>query len=115
MAFVLRLLLALCLIAPAVPDAGTRLHAATDAADAGLAMPPCHDHAPAPAAPPASPHPDCCDGSGAGCGCGCMHAAGLPATLAVMPPPAPDAGPQPAVPRGLPPPPPTRSERPPIG
>jgi hypothetical protein len=114
MAFALRLLLALCLIAPAMPGAGARLVAATDGAIAEHAMPPCHDPTPAPDAPPVSTHADCCGGPGTDCGCGCMHAAGLPPTLAALAGPVPDAEPPPVIPRASPPPPSTRAERPPI-
>lgn len=89
MAVFLRLLLAICLVATALP--APLAHAAADAAstavvaDADSGGPPCHPvDAPA-AAPdaPAPPDPHGCCGDGCTCdgGCGCLHAAGLPTAL----------------------------------
>jgi hypothetical protein len=98
MAVFLRLLLAICLVATAVP--APMAHAAADAAptaaqEADAGGPPCHQvHAPAatPDAPaPQDTHGCCSDGGACDGGCGCLHAAGLPTTL---PPAAAAAVPQ---------------------
>jgi hypothetical protein len=90
MPVLLRLLLLVCLMVPAVPDTHARAHAeaaapAPIAAHAGL--PPCHDDVPpsgvgGPDGSPGHGH-DCCEADGTsanhdcGCGCGC---GGLAAT-----------------------------------
>jgi hypothetical protein len=93
----LRLLLAICLVATAVP--APMAHAASDAAPTAAAQgdsggPPCHqDHAPAATSDAAAPQDTrgcCSDGGACDGGCGCLHAAGLPMVL----PPAAAAMPQ---------------------
>jgi hypothetical protein len=99
MAALLRLLLAFCLVATAVPASMAR--AAADAAPTAAAQadsggPPCHQvHVPAAtsdAPAPQETHGCCSDGDACDGGCGCLHAAGLPTVL----PPAAAA----AVPKG---------------
>lgn len=117
MGLLLRLLLVICLVAPAAPDVAARLHAAADDTTSmahAEDLPPCHEAAHAAPAPPDAPAPHCCDGLDAGCGCGCLHAAGLPVALAWLGSLQPAERPAATVRPGSPPPPPTRAERPPI-
>lgn len=82
MATLLRLLLALCLVASALPGAAPP---AADSPPASAAsghdadLPPCHAPDPAPAATDdgATGAHGCCAGGG-DCGCGCAQVAGLP-------------------------------------
>lgn len=121
MSVLLRLLLAICLVATAVP---APMAFAADAAAPGAQVevdagkPPCHDTG---AATPATTSPDghdcCADGAGCGgCdgGCGCLHGAGLPTMVAPAvatnaPGGPPSGGVRPAAPPRLPLP-----DRPPI-
>jgi hypothetical protein len=82
MAVLLRLLLALCLVATTVPAQMSLAAAATppESADHADDLPPCHGGHAKPATDPAptpDPHGCCPDGACDG-GCGCLHASGLP-------------------------------------
>lgn len=108
MAVLLRFLLALCLVATAVPAPMALAAAAAPPESAVHAddLPPCHgghaDSATDPAPTP-DPHGCCADGACDG-GCGCLHASGLPIALAAPSTTAiPDAPPAGAVHGGAPP------------
>jgi hypothetical protein len=117
MTCLLRLLLAICLAATALPSpAAGGVDDAVRATQDGD-VPPCHTPDPAPPAQ-ADQHAGghgCCGGDAGACdcGCGCLHVAGLPIPMpslaAGVAPPGPpasagDAGPVPRLPQPIRPP-----------